>query len=359
MKMKKFSIFFLLILGIVMIGCRQESENPADEQNPLVTIVSPTSEDNMIAQPGSNFTVEGYAEDNEEVASLTYSVALESANGQGGQPWEVSGEPIPNANLGQRRVDFNFVINVPQNVQAGTYRVSVRADDPKGNYGVVHTDVYVTDENGTAPMTITIESPDQGQSFAQGENFIVTGNATDPAGVFELSLLIEPVEGTGWNYAYDFDGAQGQSYDFSHQVQVPEDAEPGQYQLIIRGVNNNGHTTTATRTISIREAGTAVGRVTFIVNVPENTPEDAPVYLTGNFEDDIPMNRQGDGTYSVTVEAPVGQEISYNYFRGAAGTEEVNEDGTERAVRTYTVEEGENEVTDTVERWADHDDLNA
>jgi hypothetical protein len=254
--MKNYSFLFLMMLGLAIMSCRQQDVDPDGEQNPSITITFPSLEDNFVAERGTTFNVDGVAEDNEGLTSLTYSVQLIDSESEDGQEWYVDNEPVPgfNANAGNDRFDFSIPLEVPNDAQPGVYQISVRADDAKGNWGVVHTQVVVTHEG------------------------------------------------------------------------------------------NGG--------------GQETGTVTFrVIDVPNNTPDNATIFLTGNFEQDVPLQQGQDGVWTVTVEAPVGTTINYLYSRGTEGTEEVNTNGTERTQRSVVVEDGEKDVEDVIERWEDHEEL--
>ena len=99
-------------------------------------------------------------------------------------------------------------------------------------------------------------------------------------------------------------------------------------------------------------------RITFSLDeVPENTPEDAVIYITGDFCHWYPdmnkyrMSKMKDGHYTITLELP-DRDIEYKYTRGSWETSECRPDGTgiqNRKLKTGLKEE----VRDTVYAWED------
>ncbi len=101
--------------------------------------------------------------------------------------------------------------------------------------------------------------------------------------------------------------------------------------------------------------------LTFMVTVPENTPEDDTVYVAGDLTDAFggywnPAGRaleQAD-TYlwTTTFSAPRGTTFSFKFTRGSWDTVEKNADGSEMANRTASADT-DTTFSYTVARWAD------
>lgn len=106
-------------------------------------------------------------------------------------------------------------------------------------------------------------------------------------------------------------------------------------------------------------AATAVGAtVTFRVTVPAWTPEDATVYIAGNFQGWNPgspahaLTELPDGRWEITLSLPDSVQIQYKFTRGSWGTVEKGPNGEEIANRTHTPL-GVQTLNLVVANWAD------
>ena len=100
------------------------------------------------------------------------------------------------------------------------------------------------------------------------------------------------------------------------------------------------------------------GQVTIIVNeVPNNTPEDASIFIAGNFQEWNPaapnyeLIKQPNGDYQIVLENVTG-DILFKFTRGSWETVEGTEDGGFIPDRSYTVTDGET-LTLQVAGWED------
>lgn len=98
--------------------------------------------------------------------------------------------------------------------------------------------------------------------------------------------------------------------------------------------------------------------VTFIiVSVPDNTPENATIYMMGNFnnwlvgDETYRFERMEDGTYQLIVKMPPNIEILYKYNLGYYDFIEKDYSGNERENRKYKFEYNRDIVRDEIESW--------
>lgn len=100
--------------------------------------------------------------------------------------------------------------------------------------------------------------------------------------------------------------------------------------------------------------------ITFIVTVPDNTPDDATIYAIGSLPGcswdptytGYALTKNTDGTYSGTFTIKVGT-YEYKFTRGGSwDTGEKDENGQELSNRTLNVT-GDATVTATIAKWAD------
>ncbi len=100
--------------------------------------------------------------------------------------------------------------------------------------------------------------------------------------------------------------------------------------------------------------------VTFRVTVPKDTPNDAAVFIAGDFQGwnpgKTPMRRAADGTWEIELPFTEGQALQYKYTRGSWEAVEKDAGCGEIPNRTLTVTYGTDGtmlVTDEAAKWRD------
>lgn len=97
--------------------------------------------------------------------------------------------------------------------------------------------------------------------------------------------------------------------------------------------------------------------VTFNVNIPESTPDDAPLYLVGPFNEWNPSDpayrftNNGDGTYTLETEFRDGDALEYRITRGSFANAEVYDPDSRTANRELTVTDDETVNIDISAWW--------
>lgn len=95
-----------------------------------------------------------------------------------------------------------------------------------------------------------------------------------------------------------------------------------------------------------------------VVSVPENTPEDATLYIAGSFNSWDPehpnytLTNNGDGTYSIALSINPGA-IQFKFTRGGWETVEGNESGTQLPNRVFNYTGGSTQLDVTIASWED------
>jgi predicted alpha/beta superfamily hydrolase len=102
--------------------------------------------------------------------------------------------------------------------------------------------------------------------------------------------------------------------------------------------------------------GSATATLRFEVTIPGNSP-DGTIYVTGDAESLGPWDPAGlaltdTGTWTGTLQLPVGAELAFKITRGTWETVEKDRNGAEIADRRWLVE-GDETVVVQVARWAD------
>ena len=95
--------------------------------------------------------------------------------------------------------------------------------------------------------------------------------------------------------------------------------------------------------------------VTFEVTVPESTPADAKLFLTGPFngwqpgDEKFQFTRGEDGVYRFTMPVDEGTELEYRITRGSFANAEKLDPDSRFANHTLTLPMGEGELTESIE----------
>lgn len=97
-----------------------------------------------------------------------------------------------------------------------------------------------------------------------------------------------------------------------------------------------------------------------LTDIPKNTPEDASLYLVGNFNKWKPkdktykLQKLADGTFQTKVYSDL-ENLEFKFTRGSWKTVEARESGKARPNRSFTLEEGENyaEISAQIDGWED------
>ena len=106
-------------------------------------------------------------------------------------------------------------------------------------------------------------------------------------------------------------------------------------------------------------AASLIAQVTFTLStIPENTPENATIYIVGTFNDwdpghsDYILEENDDGSYQITIDPEAG-ELKYKFTRGDWETVEGNESGQYRPDRIFNYDGTESTLDHSVLSWED------
>lgn len=181
-----------------------------------------------------------------------------------------------------------------------------------------------------------------------------TGQVLKPGAVITWSGA-EHLSGiTGYEFQVDR-GAVVAAADTFTALSLP----PGEHKIRVRAINGLANRGGWSEEISF--TATDKYDLTFIVQVPQTTPDAGPIYLAGNFngwtpgpgDHGLPLQQISAQEWSVTVPFAPGTAIEYKYTRGDWARVEKDSLGAEVANRNYTTTSADAVIRDVVQRWAD------
>lgn len=214
----------------------------------------------------------------------------------------------------------------------------------------------------TTNPTVSITSPADGTTVAQGETFTAIVDASDDRELTDVIISI----GDWFDETYAANSTAG---NFTADIEVPADQASGDYDLTATATDAAGNTATATVTVTVSEsvvpceateACKVDGQVTFLVKTPANTPADAIVHVAGSFQawnsTTTPLTKVdgADNCFCGSFALAGGEE--FKFTRGGADFADVEKsaDCEEIDNRIYNVGDGTDDVVVyEVAEWRD------
>lgn len=191
------------------------------------------------------------------------------------------------------------------------------------------------------------------QEVNQGSDITISAQASDADMIRTVDLNIS---GGIFSGSQSFDR---QAVAFKQTVSIAADQAPGEYDMTITVTDGAGNTTSATRKLTVNEFtpfSCGDGPVVVTVIVPDDTPDDAQVFIAGNFQGwdpgatEMARNPAEPNKFCISVDW-TGTEM-FKFTRGS--WDEVEKDAAceEIGDRAYSSDDGA-EPEYTVEAWAD------
>lgn len=189
-----------------------------------------------------------------------------------------------------------------------SFSVAACSDDDAGDTSA--PTVAIAEETTTA-LNAGVEA---------GSTITVTGTITDETSVEYINLLIEDA---GGNVLYDeeWDDVNQASYALNESITIPADADEGMATMTLTTDDGAGNEETQTWTFMINAPAEPNAR--FTVTVPSGTPENAEVFIVGDFtpngwesddsDDRFMLTRNTDGTYSGDFVLPEGEAQQFRF----------------------------------------------
>ena len=130
------AITIFLMLTFLIIGCKKEESNPA-ENGPVINIISPSSND--MPAPGSVVEINAIITDDDEVHDVTINISSNYSDAPASI--EIIFDHIHNTVF---NVDTSFIANIPSGLMAD-YTIQISAEDMSGNSNSESVSFHVMD----------------------------------------------------------------------------------------------------------------------------------------------------------------------------------------------------------------------
>ncbi|WP_182914186.1 S8 family serine peptidase [Paenibacillus sp. 1011MAR3C5] len=133
------------------------------------------------------------------------------------------------------------------------------------------------------------------------------------------------------------------------------------YSFSVKAKDAAGHVSAASAALAVTTSAPPLQGQTFELTVPANTPVNADIYmyvhgLNNSWSVNDPayqLTRNSNGTYSITLNVPIGTTFHYNFSRGTWGSMETLSGGGYVGPRAHSVTSGTQLTQVTVARWGD------
>jgi len=133
------------------------------------------------------------------------------------------------------------------------------------------------------------------------------------------------------------------------------------YSFTVKARDAAGHVSAASTALAVTTTAPPLQGQTFEVTVPANTPLGADIYLyvhglNNSWSVNDPaykLTRKANGTYSISLNVPIGTTFHFNLSRGTWGSMETSSGGGYVGPRAHTVTSSTQLTQVTVARWGD------
>ena len=172
--------------------------------------------------------------------------------------------------------------------------------------------------------TVTLTSPTQDQAnegFTTGSSFTVTGTVSDNRDLETVTLTVmAPGATTPWyNKTWTEADFSGNQLQLNETIDIPATTEAGTHIMTLTALDDAKNLLTQSWDIKIMLSENA----TFNVTVPAGTPENAQIFVVGNFtpngwdfkdtNEAFMLTRNADGTFSGNFKLPEGQASEFKF----------------------------------------------
>lgn len=216
---------------------------------------------------------------------------------------------------------FNYTFST--GAMPGIYTVYATAIDRAGNDSTATMEITLLEPDTSSPE-ISFTGPAE-QSFEGGSTVAFTGRVVDNQETDKLSFsLRDPAGSELMHEIFEVDAAAG---DFSFIYNFSAEATPGWYIASIEAIDQEGNIATASVEIEITKPALHIGFS--ISSLPENSPANDNLYISGEFAEGVwvepgtderfRLTHNANGSYSIELEAAASTAtdgiLEYKFFR--------------------------------------------
>ncbi|WP_017731752.1 DUF4625 domain-containing protein [Nafulsella turpanensis] len=356
--MKKFNWFIFTFLAFAFMAC-EEDEAVLDTEDPTITITAPVSQTEF--NPDDAVTLQATVMDNLGLEAVQIWVTP-----PGGTAQMVFEEPVSDFLNDNTKAVIEETIRLGTTTPApGSYLIVVQATDEQGNTAEQSVTVIVRELDETAPV-ILVTTPEDNASFQAGQDFILSGEIEEDMMLSEVIVNVMSSAGTSIFEETITEFEDPTLFNLQDTITIPRDANLGASTIVITTTDQAGNETVEEIPFTVTEPG---ARITFMLtDIPENTPEE-DLFIAGEFangawvtpgtDERFMLTDNGDGTYSITLDALTTTEtegvVAYKFAReGGWETVERDADCVDIDNRTVANDGSVTEVPGlVVASWAD------
>lgn len=248
--MKKLNYLFLMFLSLTFIACEDDTDAVLDNEDPTITIVSPTSQ--FEYYPDEEVLVDATVRDNLGLESVAISVTP-----PGGVAQVVHTEDVSDFLNDNTEADIEEVISLgTATPPAGSYIITVTATDERGNVAEQSVTINILEEDLVAPAVV-VTSPELNSVYDLGDSIEIDAEIEEAEMLREVNITLGPTGGDAletWNITEGF--VAGTPFVIDETFTLPADAPVGNYELVIEAEDLAGNIDTERVAFSVQEAAT-------------------------------------------------------------------------------------------------------
>jgi hypothetical protein len=246
-------IWSLMAFTLIFSSCGEEEE-PLDNIKPVIREIKINDEDahhdghdhgheKFEMASGAATEVEWEVNDDIELSELRMDIHANfdgHSHGKKAGDYELfSWEKI--ISLSGKLQSGSESIDVPNDILGGPYHLDILLLDKTGNVSEsVLIDVMITHPS---QPTFSLKTPAEPIVAAKGGNFELTGDVVDDEDLEEVIIELIPHDGGDHIFEKEIElkDQVETTYEVKEMIGIPSDAEAGEYELIIKIKDHDGH----------------------------------------------------------------------------------------------------------------------
>ncbi|MBK8443143.1 MAG: DUF4625 domain-containing protein [Sphingobacteriales bacterium] len=230
---------FFIVFGLFFASCTEETE---DVTAPTITVNTPLTDNALAVSTGTTQSLQYTVNDDVDVA--TVSIKITYASDSSLAPLEVySYSKTHNVTATITEFQGNETLQIPANITAGVYTVTIGATDASGKTAATKIfDLLVTNTADTAmPNIVLTQPPTDNVTVGPGNTISVFGTITDNTGVHKVVVQFIRNDNSSIVDNYVLDAGDVNSYSLSKNIEAP--ILVGNYTILVAAIDKYGNIT--------------------------------------------------------------------------------------------------------------------